>query len=763
MKTPTLLTALVLIVGSASFAQPLENTKPLDVTGDLAARMVDGVDRFALRETAESVAKRPQFWKRDFSSPPAYEASVAPNRARLAKMLGVVDERVKDTSPRYITGPGKSSLLGRGDGYEIHAVRWEALPGVFAEGLLLSPVNGEPVADVVALPDADQTPEMLAGLVDGIPIERQFAWTLGLAECRVLVPLLIDRSSSYSAIADGVKHLNLPHREFIYRPAFQVGRHVIGYELQKVFAAIDWFKSLPSSTPRKTAVVGFGEGGLLALYAGALDTRIDVVGVSGAFGPRENLWQEPIYRNVQGLLREFGDAELASLVAPRALVIDSASWPKVDGPPAPRQGEVAGAAPGELETPSQDAVDSEIKRLLTLVPKGWAPIEQDRGGTLFDALGRDERLLHLRPKVPASTYPPIRVNKPGDPQLRLKRQIDEMQAYTQMLVRKSDSMRKEFWKTVDATSVAKWEESTKPLRGTFYNDVIGRFDQKLLEPNPRTRKVYDEPKYIGYEVMLDVFPDVFAHGILLLPRDLKPGERRPVVVCQHGLDGRPQDVSDPKINSPYYHQFGCRLAEEGFITYAPQNVYIFGNRFRQIQRKLNPLGKQIYSIMIPQHEQTLNWLSSLPFVDPSRIAFYGLSYGGKTAMRIPAVETRYCLSICSGDFNEWIWKNTSLDYVGSYVGTGEYEIFEWNLGNTFNYAEMAGLICPRPFMVERGHHDGVGLDEWVSYEYAKVRRLYAELGIPQDTTIEYFLGPHEIHGVGTFQFLREKLKFNKRQ
>ena len=60
--------------------------------------------------------------------------------------------------------------------------------------------------------------------------------------------------------------------------------------------------------------------------------------------------------------------------------------------------------------------------------------------------------------------------------------------------------------------------------------------------NPRTRQVYDEPTWTGYEVMLDVYPDVFAYGILLLPKDLKPGEKRPVVVCQHGLEGTPTDT-----------------------------------------------------------------------------------------------------------------------------------------------------------------------------------------------------------------------------
>ena len=157
----------------------------------------------------------------------------------------------------------------------------------------------------------------------------------------------------------------------------------------------------------------------------------------------------------------------------------------------------------------------------------------------------------------------------------------------------------------------------------------------------------------------------------------------------------------------------------------------------------------------------LKWLSELPFVDPKRIGFYGLSYGGKTAMRVPAALDRYALSICSGDFNEWVRKNVSVDYPGSYMFTGEYEMPEWNLGHTFNYAEMAALIAPRPFMVERGHNDGVGIDEWVAYEYAKVRRLYDQLGIGDRTAIEFFNGPHTINGVGTFEFLHRHLNWPK--
>ena len=61
--------------------------------------------------------------------------------------------------------------------------------------------------------------------------------------------------------------------------------------------------------------------------------------------------------------------------------------------------------------------------------------------------------------------------------------------------------------------------------------------------------------------------------------------------------------------------------------------------------------------------------------------------------------------------------------------TGEYEMPEFDLGNTFNYGEMAGLIAPRPFMVERGHDDGVAPDEWVAHEFAVVRPTLRSVGV----------------------------------
>jgi hypothetical protein len=271
--------------------------------------------------------------------------------------------------------------------------------------------------------------------------------------------------------------------------------------------------------------------------------------------------------------------------------------------------------------------------------------------------------------------------------------------------------------------------------------------------------IYDEPEYRGYELMLDVFDDLSFHGLLLVPQGIRPGENRPVVVCQHGLEGRAQMVVTGDNTS--YRDFASRLAKRGFIAFAPQHLYRGGDSFRTLQRKANPLKKSLFAVMVAQHQQLIGWLRSLEFVDPQRIAFYGVSYGGKSAMRIPALVEGYCLSICSSDFSDWIWRTVSERHEGGYLAHSEYEIFEFNLGNTFNYAEMVALICPRPFMAEQFHRDGL-VASMDAAEFGEARRWYENLGIGPKARKTYFAAWQSTSPYverETFEFLHRELNW----
>jgi hypothetical protein len=589
----------------------LPGTVPLAPMADPAMEMLDGVHAWLDARTASAAERR---------------AARPGDRALLRELIGAVDARAAFTELARVGGE----------------VRWPVVSGVEARGNISWP---QPKCYHVILGGA-------LGAARG---------NISRRDCLTIATGAIDRTSTLAGNPRLKKQTAQTHREFVYRMAFEVGRHVLGYEAQKVLALVDWFSARTERLP--IYVTGVNDGALAALMACALDERISGCRMVNLRFEDRALAENPIDQNIWRFSEHFDQARLLALIRPRG-------YEAVQTP------EAAGLA---------------------------APLDE----------------------------------------------VSAWIEHTQRLVREAG------WKRAEWFGALAAEEA----RRRFWEELIGKFPEPLDEWRGRVavRPRYDEAEFVGYEVKIPVRGPVFAYGHLLVPKDLKPGQRRPLVVCQHGLNGRPEDTVLKEKQRVVYDEFAAKLVRMGYIVYAPQNFYIHEERFRTVQRKANPLGLTLFSFIIAQHQQHLNWLETLPFVDAARIGFYGLSYGGKTAMRVPPVEPRYKVVICSGDFNEWLWKITSVEEPFSYMFTREYEMLEWNLGHTFNYFEMAALVAPRPFMVERGHDDGVGIDEWVAYEYAKVRRHYAKLGLAEKTEIEFFPGPHRIWGVGTFEFLRKHL------
>jgi hypothetical protein len=466
---------------------------------------------------------------------------------------------------------------------------------------------------------------------------------------------------------------------------------------------------------------------------------------------------------VWGLLEEFGDAEIATLIAPRPLVVEHRAPPGVR------------STKGNLSDPGLENVTREFERIDSLVPLTF----QQRALTQTPerALSRFLTMLGAGPRSTSAATVPRDLRKRFNPEIRQRRTVKELENHIQMLVRESERTRANFFLLKAAPELKDGSWSTKVRHPTldpkpfieaaaeyrryFANELMGTFEEPLLAPNLRTRKVYDREKWSGYEVVLDVWPDVFAWGVLLVPKDIKPGDRRPVVVCQHGRNGLPKDVIEVQGNA--YNEFAAKLADLGYVVFAPHNLYRGEDRYRWLSRKGNAVKASLFSFIIGQHDQILRWLETLPFVDGSRMAFYGLSYGGETAVRVPAILEKYALSICSGDFNNWTRKVAATDEPFSFMYTIEWEMPYFNLGSTFDYSEMTYLILPRPFMVERGHHDLVARDRWVAYEYAKTRWMYTQFNLADRTAIEYFNGGHAINGEGTFRFLARHLDWPRGQ
>ena len=84
--------AVAVLTCAVASAGPLPGTQPLTMQGDIASQMVDGIDRFLLRETAETLRQR---------------KLVVPDRTRFVRIIGAADRREPDPSPQVVAAPGE--------------------------------------------------------------------------------------------------------------------------------------------------------------------------------------------------------------------------------------------------------------------------------------------------------------------------------------------------------------------------------------------------------------------------------------------------------------------------------------------------------------------------------------------------------------------------------------------------------------------------------------------------------------------------------
>jgi dipeptidyl aminopeptidase/acylaminoacyl peptidase len=116
------------------------------------------------------------------------------------------------------------------------------------------------------------------------------------------------------------------------------------------------------------------------------------------------------------------------------------------------------------------------------------------------------------------------------------------------------------------------------------------------------------------------------HNQLFLPKDLKPGERRPAVVFVHGGPQR-QMVLGYHYRFFYHLAYGVNqwLANQGYVVISVnyRSGIGYGKSFRMAPNT-GGRGNSEYQDVVA----AAKYLQARPDVDPQRIGIWGLSYGG---------------------------------------------------------------------------------------------------------------------------------------
>lgn len=261
--------------------------------------------------------------------------------------------------------------------------------------------------------------------------------------------------------------------------------------------------------------------------------------------------------------------------------------------------------------------------------------------------------------------------------------------------------------------------------------------------NPVVTGMIDAGAYTIERVALETRPGYWLGGNLYRPKG-KPG-RHPAVLHPHGhwTYGRLE-------HQPLYsaQTLAANLARHGMVVYmydmvgyndTAQTPHDFSTPEHQLWG-FTPLGLQLWNSI-----RVLDYLASLPDVDPARIAGTGASGGGSQVFLLAAVDDRLALSapvnMVSGIMQGGcICENAP----GLRIGT--------------NNVETAAMMAPKPMLLVAATGDwtrNVPRDE-----YPSIRRIYELYDKAAMVEAVQFDAPHNYHKESreaVYEFLRKHL------
>ncbi|MBR1878791.1 MAG: dienelactone hydrolase family protein [Paludibacteraceae bacterium] len=201
---------------------------------------------------------------------------------------------------------------------------------------------------------------------------------------------------------------------------------------------------------------------------------------------------------------------------------------------------------------------------------------------------------------------------------------------------------------------------------------------------------------------------------LLLPQSPMPEGGWPAVLLLHDHGARFEKGWAKVIGrnpEPYYNgmAIGDSLAAHGYVVYCADAPYWGSRRSALSQRafsdSLGGVGEW-YQRVLEEDRAGADYLRSLPFVNPDRIAVAGFSYGAYRAWNLAAEEPHIKACIAA----HWMTTLAQNRYNDSWLCMVRKGIYpadsdERTQGEWKEFAAIAATIAPRPFLLQYGLHD----------------------------------------------------------
>ena len=309
-----------------------------------------------------------------------------------------------------------------------------------------------------------------------------------------------------------------------------------------------------------------------------------------------------------------------------------------------------------------------------------------------------------------------------------------------------------------------------------YRQCLGPWPDPA-EPNVRLLEERDFPSFTATRLHFQSSPGVTVPAYLLLPRGIAPGEKRPGILAAHGHgDGRHNDGKDdllgldhgdPERAASIRRQnldYARQAAERGYAVIVPDWLP-FGerkappewvgrrDRCNVVGMGWSYLGYTMLGQNIWDGMRALDILAARPEVDPERLGVIGLSYGGTMALHLAINDPRLKAAVVSG------YLSTVRGDAITMRGRGNFCLGQ-HVPGLLRYGdipEMAGLIAPKPLLIESGQKDLCFIIEDAREAYRRLRAIYDASGHPDALVYDEHPYEHRWHGALAWDWLERHL------
>jgi dienelactone hydrolase len=303
-------------------------------------------------------------------------------------------------------------------------------------------------------------------------------------------------------------------------------------------------------------------------------------------------------------------------------------------------------------------------------------------------------------------------------------------------------------------------------------DLLGGFPSQTCDLSTRILETRSEDGFTCQKLAIQTLPGQFMPCLVLIPHNRPEAAHLKPVIALHGhgtwgaeaIVKSPDDPLGAALNQQLNYDYAAQLARRGYMVFVPE-LRGFGNRMEADEyREGEPqwisscyavgvnallLGKTLLGLRIYDVIRLIDYIQALPDALTDTLGCVGLSGGGMVTLFTTALDSRITCAVVSGYFNAFRHSIMAVRHCLCNFVPGIVRVAEM--------VEIAGLVAPRPLLIETGTQDPIFPTAATQQAYKELQKIYAVFGMVQNLNIDIFQGEHAWSGRKAYGWLAKWL------